>query len=269
MLLHWGNFRAVDTTIWILVLRTLASPWLENHSASRPLCWGLNLIGTPFPRFLGLPTGSSNVHPCPFCSAGQANVHVYDGMSVLHPPEAWPAKGDDEFENGFSQCEQTIIIGWADHRRLLAALWQDRRAGTNASRGRALRIDFPELGLQKHDRLEPSRFLRNVALFDNLREFPAVVSFWRRSLETSSRHRSPLVNPAIGCSITRMVQVDGMHTLSLGVYQVFIGEAMHRLFSRDFWNVGATTNSLLTSEIRPLGFLCSGGESWQNRTQSS
>ena len=54
--------------------------------------------------------------------------------------------------------------------------------------------DLPEYGLRAGDRLEPSKNVPDVgAFFVFIVAFPVVVLFWRATMETSARHRNPLL----------------------------------------------------------------------------
>ena len=63
--------------------------------------------------------------------------------------------------------------------------------------GRALKVDMPQIGKEKNDRLEPCATVQDVGeTFDNLvvdHSRPIRVCFWRRSEETAIRHRNPLL----------------------------------------------------------------------------
>jgi hypothetical protein len=117
---------------------------------------------------------------------------------------------------------------------------KDRRGGY----GRTLQADYPELSLLKHDRLEPTTSLSNVADFDSER-VPFPMTFWRRSKETLCRHRNPMLGTArTGISIHN-VGIDWMHTLSLGVAQFLLGHLFWALVAVNFFQVAGTAPNVL------------------------
>ena len=76
-------------------------------------------------------------------------------------------------------------------------------------RGRALDADIPALGLKKHDRLEPWTGLQDIGdEFDQLQPTGGTslvrVCFWRRSEETATRHRSPLLDTVLHTSVNSL-----------------------------------------------------------------
>ena len=84
----------------------------------------------------------------------------------------------------------------AQHANVVAHLaWRKQNSGPC---GRALAADIPALGLKKHDRLEPWTGLQYIGdEFDQLQPTaarPVRVCLWRRSEETATRHRSPLLD---------------------------------------------------------------------------
>ena len=194
-------------------------------------------------QFVGLPTATSLVHPCPLCCSDRDHLHNIEGLSALHTPVAWPIKSDVVYEGGVRACEIALLLGWQDVRRILACLWYDRRKGSESARGRALNCDIPHLGLKKHDRLEPSALMPSVHELEFVRIFPTIVTFWRRSGETVARHRNPIIAEHLGTSISRLIQMDTMHTMALGVVSDFCAATMYRLFAVDFWATGTRTNS--------------------------
>ena len=87
-------------------------------------------------------------------------------------------------------------------------------------KGRVLRQGVPALGLEPNDRLEPSRVVQDVGDFENLVP-PFRATFWRAAKDTVTRRRNPLFSVGTGLDFERM-GIDVLHTLSLGVYHVFL-----------------------------------------------
>jgi len=202
--------------------------------------------------YLGFPTSADRVHPCSLCCASRETLHHSQGVDIFTCP--WGDKSSAMIEQAVAACEITVCVGWEDHRKIIAALFYDKGKGSAASRGRALKVDLPSLGLCKKDRLEPSRYLMDVGDLDALNMYPIVISFWRRSAETMARHRCPLIMPHLGLTLDRCLGVDSLHTLALGVYQYFLGDVVQRLFDADFWKVGeankSTRSQLSTMRMR-------------------
>eukprot|EP00969_Alexandrium_andersonii_P363509 15462118-Alexandrium_andersonii.AAC.1 len=110
---------------------------------------------------------------------------------------------------------------------LRAAVFYDKRTSSASAKGRALSKAFPHLGLERGDRLEPSPYLPNVADFDQL-QAPATVVWWRRSCETLTRHRNPLMSPVTGIE-PKTLGIDWLHALSLGVFLNYCTHLTHAL----------------------------------------
>ena len=88
------------------------------------------------------------------------------------------------------------------------------------ARGRALDADIP--GLKKHDKLEPWTGLQDIGdEFDQLQPTAAHrvrVCFWRRSEETATRHRSPMLDTGLHTSVNSLTN-DILHTSRLGLVE--------------------------------------------------
>jgi hypothetical protein len=100
----------------------------------------------------------------------------------------------------------------------------------------ALTRDIPELQLEVGDRLEPSSELPVVSKLDDVSHFPMQVVFWRRSLESLCRHRSPLFCAATGLDPVSCITVDWMHALNLGVMKGFVKHVVWVLLSNKIWS---------------------------------
>ena len=122
----------------------------------------------------GFPTWSTTTAPCMFCLSPKSSLGEYRGLSPLSVP--WPTASMESYTEACRACEQVRMLSKAQHARVLAALDYDKRRAD--ARGRALLRDIPEVYLAKGDRLEPSRRLPDVGLFEQLSSFPAEVVFW-------------------------------------------------------------------------------------------
>jgi hypothetical protein len=111
--------------------------------------------------------------------------------------------------------------------------------------------DFPELGLLKHDRLEPNALLEDVAAFDSISEFPAKVLFWRQSLETRARHRNPLWDASLGITLDSLM-IDKLHTLYLGPVSSFCCHALWQHILADAFGTEAVGENLHFKSVQVI-----------------
>ena len=186
--------------------------WLKGDWAEFAYTWGF-------------PSWASAQHPCLLCHCTKANMHLLEGYSPLGMPCAETTQ--EEYEAACRACELEVLVpDQATLEELRASLEDDRRP--DGARGRGLLRDLPRLGLLKGDRLEPSLVLPDVCLVDNW-QGACRLTFWRRSNETLARHRNPLLTAGL-CTIVGCMQVDWLHSMSLGVFQDFLGALFFWLF---------------------------------------
>ena len=100
--------------------------------------------------------------------------------------------------------------------------------------------------LQADDRLEPSLHFPDVGKIFDVKSFPVLVTFWRPSRETMSRHRNPLFG-IHGVTPERALTVDIMHSIHLGVMLAFCKTLIWRMLLAGTWGLGATQEE--TAEI--------------------
>jgi hypothetical protein len=136
-----------------------------------------------------------------------------------------------------------------DVRKTVALrLFYDKRK-RNGSHGRALASDFPDYGLRKGDRVEPTTTMFDVASMEHGEGMVTTV-FWRPSEETHARHRNPLFSRSTGISIQN-VGIDWMHTLSLGVFQFLIAELVWAFFNGNLYGLTGPFSTIFeTSALR-------------------
>lgn len=190
-----------------------------------------------FSHTLGLADWSSKLHPCLFCAATRADR--FDAARFSRVDSRWRELDHRDFDEACARCERWVTITQEQHGRIKPLL-QYNTGGA----GRSLLQDIPELGLLRHDRLEPHSGLEDVAAFDKLSAFPARVLFWRRAEETRARHRNPLWEPALGVSVCDSLMIDTLHTLYLGPAQVWVVHALWRIILVDAFRIGATGDRL-------------------------
>jgi hypothetical protein len=137
------------------------------------------------------------------------------------------------FEAACSRCEVRKVLTPVALDVVQSKLVYDKARG--GSRGRALVVDLPELGLKRGDRVEPSYEVPNIASLSCVGGDLAV-TFWRPGLETAHRHRCPMFGASTGLSSAN-VGVDWLHTLSLGVFQTWLASVVWALLDANAWNI--------------------------------
>jgi hypothetical protein len=163
---------------------------------------------------------------------------MYTTLGVNAVSLPWDVNNEHAYNASCASCEIRVAINSAAvHERLRRRLAYDKRK--DGTRGRALTEAFADLGLHVGDRLEPTTAMPDVAAFDLIRVFPAVVLFWRLANETISTRRNPLFDSVLG--ITRsIIALDLLHTLYLGPMLAWCKVAMWLLLTV-VWGSRATT----------------------------
>ena len=223
------------------------SAWQSNDSARSTLagaalcvCAVMLLKGdwSEFCSTFGFPNWNHASHPCLLCWATQDNLRYLSGFNVLGAPQ--PLNTPDDYEAACARCEVFVLVYREHHLALMGILFDDKRP--DGSRGRALRSDFPPLGLVAGDRLEPCSTLRDVGDFEKIDAYPAVVLFWRVYRQTAAHHRNPLFDKKIGITLNSFA-IDTLHTLHLGVFKAFVSAAIWALVLNDVFDVGLGSQS--------------------------
>jgi hypothetical protein len=148
----------------------------------------------------------------------------------------WRDNQDKDYSEACSKCEVKVRVTKAWVQRLKPLLKYDKRAA--GACGRALTKDVPGLGLLEGDRLEPSDALADVGRFEDLcpEDGDSVeVTFWRRSEETICMHRVPLWDEQLCITPSRVLCMDLLHTLYLGVMLGFCRHMVWRLLTAGVW----------------------------------
>ena len=168
----------------------------------------------------GFPTFSSLYSPCPLCFAPKEMFVLRDGFSVVNFPYA--LKTFRDYNQFCDSCEIVVVLNQQLHLAIRGRLAYDKRSGKAAKFGRVLMEAVPlpgGEGLRAGDRLEPSLGLMDVGeMFDKLDTFPKTVKFWRIPAHVMSHHRNPLFDEELGITPQRIMGIDGLHTLALGVF---------------------------------------------------
>lgn len=182
---------------------------------------------------LGFPTWADNRRPCLRCSCHSDTLWDWSGSSLLGL--RYPETTQTECDKACDACERWVTIGSAAAlQRFVSNLKFDKRK--TGSKGRALVASMPEYGLESGDRLEPHPLCCDVASVDNISVFPARILCWKPSAETVTRHRCPLFNEFTGITCEH-ISVDVMHTLHLGVLQVYCRTLIWRLIAVNAFEV--------------------------------
>jgi hypothetical protein len=147
------------------------------------------------------------------------------------------------------ECEMWRTLTKNQHARVRAALKYNK--GKEKGFGRTLAMDLPDLNLRRFDRLEPTLDLQDVQAFDTISQFPCRVLFWRRTMETRSRHRNPLFDERIGITLDSLM-VDKLHTLHLGPALVWCAHALWQLILGDVFCTGEVGPDLHVQSVHQL-----------------
>ena len=222
------------------------SPWAESDGAREAVAdaalgWRgvvlyLKCDMMEYVTSFGFCSWSTAASPCPLCHCTHMDWGCIQGISPVTLP--WRLKTFEDYENACAACEIVVHVRSPElFRTLRGSLEYDkRRAG---SRGRALLVDIPALGLRKGDRLQPGGDIVEVGQIDAMDPRSACrLLFWRRSAETFVRQRNPLFSRETGILPESVLVADWLHSLSLGVYKYFISLLWHKLFEHDVFGVG-------------------------------
>ena len=245
---YWVVFDHLRACFMALALGQFPSsrgdgPWRKDDGvrsslAGLPmsLCGALVYIKGDWAEYcntFAFPTWSDLMAPCLFCRCTRANMLNDVAMSPVE--SAWPAFSPEDYESACAACEVLVTLTEETRALISKALHYDKRR--DGGRGRCLRYAIPSLGLRAQDRLEPSDQLRDVGAFDQLAVGTKVV-FWRRSKESRSRHRNPLLDASIGITVSTFV-VDSLHAVNLGPMKEFCKHCIWELILCDAWGCNA------------------------------
>jgi hypothetical protein len=220
----------------------------------------------------GFPSWSTNQHPCPLCHCTTTDWGSTKDLSPVSLP--WRPKDFAEYERACAACEIVVDINSAKlFRKVRGSLKYDKRIDALAARGRALMSDIEELGLKKGDRLQPGHDIWDVGQIDTMDPKSACrLLFWRRSAETHVRHRNPVFSEETGIVPERVLVIDWLHALSLGVYKYFISHLWHTLFAYDVYGIGKVTDhehiTMSVARLRGDLFIWYAAELAQGRAHS-
>ena len=228
-------------------------PWKpyskSDELSGNPLEMRMALIAikgdwSEFANTLGFFQWNSVQSPCFLCLAEKTSL--YELPNSVHSPLA-PRLTLQDYRDACNRCQIVVTIDRFEHTIIRAALRYDKTK--TGARGRALTSDIPALGLLAGDRLEQTSQHPDIGAFEMIHDFPATVCFWRRSLETITRHDNPLFHvPGVG---PELLMIDVLHVLYLGIAQPFIVRLFWKLLTNNAWQVQA----LSADERNQLGVL--------------
>ena len=150
-----------------------------------------------------------------------------------------------DIDEACRRCEIHVKLTLHVHAYIRSRLDYDNRK--KGYFGRVLLEDIPASvtggqALLKWDRLEPSMTCMDIGQgFDSLVTFPTDVTFWRSSAQTSAVHRNPLWSEELGVTHDRVLAIDDLHTLALGVYAFFCSFLILLCFKADVWETREAT----------------------------
>lgn len=222
-------------------------PWCEEESGRQELggtplglqafCLQIRGDWHEFAGSFGFPTWASSEWPCLWCHADRETMHEFEGVWPGHEP--FQSTSSDSYEAACARCEIHIrVTGAEQHARLGALLRHDKRDKGNF--GLCLIGNFEELCLSTGDRLEPCEALRDTSAYFSLCAFPVDLVFWRRSRESATRHRNPLLHKDL-CLGPDSFVADVLHVLFLGVAQVCCAHSVWHLVDRNVWDIRGGT----------------------------
>ena len=183
---------------------------------------------------------SSNTNPCFCCDADKSWMHsIYDEVDADDGP--FTEKTHVEYLDACARCEIWVTIpDIQTYRSLRSKLYLDKRKSAGYSGRCLLKDGFPEFDLVRGDRLEPNADMIEYSVFDDYAtNFPdggLRALFWRRSLETTTRHRNPIFNESIGV-VSTLLSIDALHTLNLGVYKDYCMHVFWKLLQRNVFEL--------------------------------
>ena len=106
-------------------------------------------------------------------------------------------------------------------------------------------------GSKKNDRLEPSGTVQDVGTsfdqHDVTSTGPLRMCFWRRSEETATRHRCPLICAALHTSPQTLI-IDILHAWYLGIFQRYLGHLWWEFIENNMFGVRDSNMETLIGE---------------------
>ena len=168
---------------------------------------------------MSFPSWTHNLHPCPMCFCSPDTTH--DLKNCTLESVGWDLKTIDHYMEECERREIHVVVDGSGHVKIRNSLRITHRR-ERGGRARQLMVDIPEYGLRAHDRLEPTPWMSEYAMFDATARFPAPFVFWRADEQAWTQHRNPLFDRRLG-GVPQRVIVGALHCLFLGVVQRYCG----------------------------------------------
>ena len=194
---------------------------------------------------LGLPAHNDTIAPCPVCFSTLEDFS-FDCSALSPTGTGYVQRTATTYDTACRACEITVAPDRPTVELMRQALHYEKTKQGPAGRA-LLSDDFHHLGLRRRDRLEPTRGLPDVGDFE-FRRLPLLATFWRRSCETSARHRNPIFGPATGVSVQN-IGLDWLHILSLGVIQLFLMNLVWDLVHSNVMNITGSMQNVFEITI--------------------
>ena len=174
--------------------------------------------------------------PCFKCDATATNV--FERVPAYHFP--YGLVDYDSYDEACSRCELTVVARKNDCEYLDKRL---RFIYKDSGSGYVLMENLPQYGLRTGDRLEPSKVLPDIGALSSLvvpHGSSVILTFWRRSNETRTRHRLPLMDMELRIVPERFL-IDSLHTWNLGVIKDFSMDAVWETIIANAYRFEVTT----------------------------
>ena len=236
------------------------TPWIESDTsrlakAGSPTavkCAMLYIKGDwmEFATTVGLPMWGDGTRPCFCCNGFGDDLYETGGNSM----EAlrWHVNEEHDYFHACDRCEKHVrLLRQRDVTSIVRNLRYDKRT-KDSSAGRTLMqaIVVNTVHLKLGDRLEPSYTLPDVGALEEISTFPTTIVFWRRSVETLTRHRNPVFDPEIGITPARSLTVDVLHAFFLGIMNMWAKVTIWKLIlSGCYGNYGTQDENALAATL--------------------
>ena len=197
---------------------------------------------------VGFLAWNDGVRPCFKCDCDGWNMQDLTGINPQGLGEFTETTAD-AYEEACRRCEKHLVMDKRTHAILCPLLESDQKR--DGCRGFGLSHDpcLAALGLAAGDRLEPSNYLLDVTSFWDIVQFPHPVLFWTRGEEGLTRHRNPLLSSRVlGISCVNCM-VDILHTLYLGLFNVFCRIVVWSAFRASIWARASTIEELVEASL--------------------
>ena len=249
-ILHW-SLAALAEKRWPL-MRHDGTAWADgdDHRSSqsgkllmvRMACIFLKGDWAEYAHTFGLSAWNDTLRSCFCCNGSGADMYVASGND--RDGLRWRVNLPDDYETACRLCEVLVRVLSDEVRDHLATIlvWDKKAKG-----GRCVARDVPALGLKAFDRLEPSQSLPDVGLFEEIAT-PCNVKFWRRTEDTTSKHRNPLFDASIGVT-TAQITCDTLHCFYLGVMLAWCRIAVWALLSLGVYGSKDVSGAALQNNV--------------------